>query len=158
MLRAVAHSLAHVADFSGRDGRATFWWYMLAVQLVTGTLGLVAAFSAAPHGEAAILDMALKVGLLTGVATVMLVAASLVRRLHDSGLPGWIALVPGALYGVLLVQMPGVAEQMKQVGDAAVADRSLTDALLEWLPWILVIVIGVLPSTPGANRYGSDPQ
>jgi uncharacterized membrane protein YhaH (DUF805 family) len=31
------------------------------------------------------------------------------------------------------------------------------DALIGWLPMLIAIVIGVLKSTPGPNRYGDAP-
>jgi uncharacterized membrane protein YhaH (DUF805 family) len=118
MLDAIRHNLGNLTNFTGRDGRSTFWFYVLViviVQIVAGVLislpliGGVArdAFEAASQGmseaelqkkmfatmsgqmrTAAIYSMA--VAVICG----LLLVASFVRRLHDSNRPGWIAAIP----------------------------------------------------------------
>lgn len=108
------------------------------------------------------------VGVGTGVVMILLLAAALVRRLHDSGLSGYWALLPGIIYLTNLILMPdlmrGMMESMTQIAprdpmaSVAAMQTSFTLAsLLGWLAIIVVIVLGVRKSTPGPNRFGEAP-
>ena len=96
--------LKRYAVFSGRAGRAEFWYFTLiyfvaalVLSLIDGILGTVSARAG--------------MGLLSGVFALALLVPAVavtVRRLHDSDLSGWwclVGLVP--LFGaiVLLVLM-----------------------------------------------------
>ncbi|HEY1119274.1 MAG TPA: DUF805 domain-containing protein [Acidimicrobiales bacterium] len=84
------------ADFSGRAGRAEFWWFFLFVTLVSigatifdAILGL--DFDAGAFGDTGVLQI------LTFLALFLPDLAVNVRRLHDTGRSGWwvlIVLVP----------------------------------------------------------------
>jgi hypothetical protein len=39
----------------------------------------------------------------------------------------------------------------------AMLQGQATDTLIAWLPYLVVIIIGVLKSTPGPNRFGDSP-
>lgn len=85
---AVLRCLGQFATFSGRSGRHEFWWFALFAALVA--LGLTIAAGEAP-------PLAPLTPLL-GICLVPPLAAVTVRRLHDIGLSGrvaLIALVPG---------------------------------------------------------------
>ena len=102
----------------------------------------------------------------------LLLLAAFVRRLHDSGNPGWWAGV------VLIVKLVTVAASIRSIGhinealqavgasDPArleqfqAASQSPVQALLGALGYLgplVVIVFGVFQSTPGPNRYGDAP-
>ena len=150
MFSAIDYSLRRLFDFRGRDRRATFWWFMLAVQMFLVLLALVALFSLPDSlGHAEIVSF----GLFFTVVTVLLMAGSVVRRLHDSGLSGWIAVIPAAIH--LAVIVPALLTYQDLMAEAALdAEAPLSQQLLDWLPYIIVMIIGVLPSTPGPNRFG----
>ena len=61
---------------------------------VAGQLAVEAAIANAMTGMMANL---MWIGSITNVLMMALLAASFVRRLHDSDLPGWWALIPGAM-------------------------------------------------------------
>ena len=71
------------SQFSGRTGRAEFWWFILALFLINCTLiviGIILPF--------------IQTSILGGFTLVILspFAAALTRRLHDVGLSGkWVA-------------------------------------------------------------------
>ena len=122
MIAAVKHSLANLANFSGRDARSTFWLYMLFLVILKmvafaisqwpiWTALMAGAMDAARAGvdpdemnQAMLagvsgddLRRALYIGTLAAFAGAALYAASFVRRLHDSGKAWWwllVALVP----------------------------------------------------------------
>ena len=118
MIAETKYCLANLANFNGRDSRATFWWYMLAIiilQVVLGALlagpmmaGMMGSLAeSARQGispEAAQAEALgtmfssmqdwLIYGTVLAVISVILFAAAFVRRLHDSNKPGWIVLIP----------------------------------------------------------------
>jgi uncharacterized membrane protein YhaH (DUF805 family) len=105
--------------------------------------------------------------LASGAIMLAVLAAAFVRRLHDSGLSGLWALIPGAIQLANLVFAPrlmrGMIENMGRMmpGDPAAGmgaiQSSFGTALLGWAAIILVIVLGVRKSTPGPNRFGEAP-
>jgi uncharacterized membrane protein YhaH (DUF805 family) len=104
---------------------------------------------------------------ILALLTTALMVAAFTRRLHDSNKPGWIALVVVAIQLVsvaLIVSHIDDTVQMMgsmQSGDIAAIQemqgKMAVRGLLGWVPLILTIVFGVLPSTPGENRYGPQP-
>lgn len=191
MLGAVKHALANLANTSGRDARQTFWYWILAVVVLRYGIGMVAAvpmmvemFSSMSDAirsgatpDAAqkqmmgsvvdSLDYGLWAGLAAGVLTVPLLAASLVRRLHDSDLSGWWILAPGLPYVGSLIAMPAAVAKAKQI--IATIDATHPPdpwaqfqaqgwlSLLSFVPLLLVLWFGLRKSTDGPNRYGADP-
>ena len=192
MLEAIKYNLTRLADFTGREDRPTFWWYVLFLVIVDIVLGLIVsgslaagsisiAYHAAQSGasqEALQGQMMQQMGAHLG--TVMWVSggikllitalsvAAFVRRLHDSNNSGWWAtLAVGAQVAALAIalSMVGQIESMM----ASMASGDLTPAieaqarmsrlgLLGWIAPIVVLVFGVMKSTPGPNRYGEAPQ
>jgi uncharacterized membrane protein YhaH (DUF805 family) len=118
MLGAIKYNLMHLLDFSGRDARQTFWYYVLFLVVLNFIIGLIVsiplmvgavgtAIEAAQAGVdpqamqaqmmgqmAGALGGTLWVSLATNVATALLMLAAFVRRLHDSDKSGWWALLP----------------------------------------------------------------
>jgi uncharacterized membrane protein YhaH (DUF805 family) len=85
---AVKSCLAKFADFDGRTSRSEYWWFFLAVMLVSamGSVLGVKAYS------------------LIGIVTLLPKAAAGARRLHDVNKSGWwqlLALVPGGVFVVI---------------------------------------------------------
>lgn len=105
MRASVVRSLRHFDDFSGRAGRAEFWWSALALVLALSLAGTIG-----PELQAA-------------AAVVMLLPAAAVgaRRLRDAGHSPWWLLIAFAPVGGLVAlaalwAMPSV--------DAPVAEES----------------------------------
>ncbi len=193
MFGAIGHNLRNLTNFSGRDARQTFWFYVLAIAILRFVAGLAVsipmmigmfsgAFSAAQNGVSpdamrqhmmgsvgAYLPMMLWTGLAIGVLSAVLLAASFVRRLHDSDLSGWWALLPLGLYAVVLARMPGqIARAMEVMNSMAATPGFRPDptammreqgglAFLVYVPVLLIIFAGVRGSTSGPNRFGDEP-
>ena len=103
---AVRTVLANYADFSGRASRAEYWYWILAVLVVSVALALVDGAVIAPMlgFEPFAPEAGRPLGLLFSLAVLVPSLAVAVRRLHDIGRSGWwllIQLVP--IVGVLLL-------------------------------------------------------
>lgn len=190
MWGAMKYHAAHLADFNGRDARQTFWYWFLFLFLLNMAIGLVvsvptimsgmaSSMAAARGGDpaAAQAAMALQmaetirpmilVGVVLGVFNVGLIAASFVRRLHDSGKPALWAWLAGALYLANLalswVNADRVVAMMRAAAETGARPGFPMPAQLAWasvlgyVPMIIVIVFGVMKSDPGPNRYGEEP-
>ena len=114
---AIKYNLTHLLDFSGRDARQTFWFYVLFLFLVNMAIGLVVmvpfmaelistVVAAAQTGDQVAVETAMAdqmgkmmasmlwVGVVTTALNALLLAAAFTRRLHDSSLSGWWGLLP----------------------------------------------------------------
>jgi uncharacterized membrane protein YhaH (DUF805 family) len=107
-------------------------------------------------------------GMVTGLLMLAGLAASFVRRLHDSGLSGFWALIPAAIQVGNLALAPMMVRQMMDnlthttPGDPTAGIQAMQGSvgaasLLGWAAIIAVVVLGVRKSTPGPNRYGEAP-
>jgi uncharacterized membrane protein YhaH (DUF805 family) len=193
----IRHALGNLANFSGRDARQTFWYWVLVVVIlqfavsaamtVPMTMRMMSRFMAMgmqgsgsdplvvqARLQAMMADMMATemprivwVGIAVGVVSMLLLVASLVRRLHDSNLSGWWALAPGLMYCAALAMAPGQIEptikMMREMKPgvppnmSAMMQMSLGQNLLAWVPVLLVIWFGVRKSTEGPNGYGDAP-
>lgn len=104
----------------------------------------------------------------TGVIYLVGLAAAFVRRLHDSDLPGWWALLPGGLQAVNIAMVPSQMGRMQETLTASMSGNPLASinamagsfgisALAAWGAIIVLVVLGVRKSSPGPNRYGDAP-
>jgi uncharacterized membrane protein YhaH (DUF805 family) len=87
MVEAARHVLSNYATFSGRAGRAEFWWWILAIilaQIAAGLLDGLLFGSDEGGGPLAVI--------LT-LATIVPHLAVCVRRLHDLDRTGWWLLL-----------------------------------------------------------------
>lgn len=197
MWGAIKHGLGNLANFNGRDARQTFWFWVLAVVLLRFAVNMAltlpitmqmmsrfvavgiqdgsgdpVAMQAKMHSMmvemmATELPRMVWIGIAVGAVSMLLLAASLVRRLHDSDLSGWLVLVPGLMGAAGLAMAPAQIEtalklmnEMKpgvQPNMSAMMQASLGQSLLTWIPIALVIWFGVRKSTVGSNRYGDTP-
>jgi uncharacterized membrane protein YhaH (DUF805 family) len=141
--------LQKYADFGGRAPRAEYWWYVLAVIIVTivasiieGVLGLDAMF--ATYGPLTLLLM---------LALIVPGIAVAVRRLHDTDRSGWWVLLPLIPYAMAMVLAgPAMASgSMTGLGTAGIF------SILGMIGGIVLLVFMILPGTAGDNRYGPDP-
>lgn len=108
---AVREGLRRFTDFEGRASRPDYWWFFLAVALVTG--------AATALSEA--------LGAALGVLLTLPLAAVGARRLHDTGRSGWwqlFALAPFGFVVVLtLLVLPTDDEAARRRASAALAPR-----------------------------------
>lgn len=192
MIQSIRYNLANLGNFNGRDARSTFWWYMLFLILIQIVLTLVvsipmyvemfgAAFEAAQTGaDPEQLNAAMLAGLGDNLRSAAyfgtaisfisagLFSASFVRRLHDSGKPGWwliLALAPflytASMNVINLDQVIAMTESamtqtdpQKALGDQS---RLYMYSIIGWAGYLVSIIFGVLESDDGPNAYGEQP-
>lgn len=169
------HGIRNLQRFSGRDSRSHFWFYALWLFVVQQVLSAVVvagvviwgftsdldAISSPPPSPAdaittdhlAFIQAIIWSVLATVILVVLLLAASVTRRLHDSDLRGWWGLMPlpflffGAGAMVFIVGSAG-QPSMRLFGLMFINNAIYLLALL-----VLVILL-CRASTPGPNRFG----
>ena len=83
--------LRKYAVFSGRATRAEYWWFMLTHFIVVMALGVLAGIGASLNpGELPSLALPL---IAYWIGTLLPSLAAVVRRFHDAGYSGWMALL-----------------------------------------------------------------
>jgi len=191
MFGAIKYALSNLINFSGRDGRSTFWYYVLGIVIVRFLAGLAISLPMTVRASAVAMEaaqgqadtasinakmmaalaetMPMVIWLSVGVAlaTALLLVASLVRRLHDIGLSGWLILVPIGLQAIVFARVPAAFERVKDAlshfdgktapNPAYMMQGQGMTVLLGWLPAIFVIVVGLIRSNEGPNRFGETP-
>lgn len=132
----VKHVLSNYATFNGRASRSEFWWFYLFIVIVSAILNVIDSAIGLRVGASAeeiiingsaIPFVSTGVGVLSTIFAIAMLLPFLavgVRRLHDSDKSGWLLLL-----GYVLICACGIGI-------------------------ILLIVLWVLRSTPGDNRYG----
>ncbi len=132
-------------DFSGRAGRAEYWWFTLFLVVASIVLGI---FDAMTFGIE--LDSPQVFSNIFAIATLIPSLAVTWRRFHDINKSGWwcllmfaIMVIGGAFIGAGIVISAGL------VGLGILA-------LLGGLIWN--IIWAATPGDMGENQYGPDPR
>lgn len=141
------------SDFSGRSRRLEFWAWTLLTMMIAMVLGGIAAgfelfaLVAGPLWLVAMLVRAVDIA----IALALLVPSTSVgvRRLHDTGRTGLWLLLPLLPLFAALYFAAATANWFAAVLLAFVAAP---------LFGLVVIVLLLIPGTPGPNRYGDDPK
>jgi len=145
---------------NGRIGRRDYWLWSILVNLAALALQYYAfgRWTAAPAFLDALFyqsywgpdDVTLVYFLLVGL-TLWPVVCLNAKRWHDRGKPGWIASLVMAL-GIACYALTWVSPSYYEY-DFEVMSRVLPLVYGGFLLWTFVEV-GLLPGTPGSNRYG----
>ena len=166
----LADHLRRLSDFSGRESRRAFWPYvgvMVAVSFLAMTLAMSAfvlpVILAVEAGDKPNVFVAMSPFFLTVLAVVALLAAAVVRRLHDRGVSGWWAL-PTALLLMGGIVAFGI-EMNAFLGGAGIEDETFAGlfAVLLLLNGLYIAsLLGLttvlcLPGQPRSNRFGPPP-
>lgn len=164
MLDLIKYNLSNITNFSGRDARPTFWWYVLFLVVLQFIIGMVAtlpliistmgsAFEAAQTGVGTtqmeaqmMIEMADSIGtsmwisVITTVATALLLLASFVRRLHDAGFSGAIAAIPmitqAASVWASIDSIDAVKELLRGASSAVELQQLQDGITLSWVNYV----------------------
>jgi uncharacterized membrane protein YhaH (DUF805 family) len=138
----------HYTDFSGRVGRAQYWYFMLVsalVGLAVAIVGSLVLFGSSLQGLYALAMLLPSVGMTA-------------RRLQDTGRPGFWAWLLAVPLGFMMIMALFAIITVLTLGLGAIL------FLLTPILWLATVVaIGILiyfcaqPGTPGANEYGPAP-
>jgi len=168
MLGSIKYNLTHLLDFSGRDARQTFWFYVLFLFIIGMVISMVAivpamvtmfqgAFQAAQGGdpEAVNAYMAASMGGVMSQAVwisgawsllqIPLLAGSLVRRLHDSDLSGWWAWLPGIAQAAAVAWSIQTIDDMEEMMAGAMASPENASVLAMQQSMGAASLLGWLP-------------
>ena len=135
------------AQFSGRSGRAEFWWFTL-VSTVAGFA--VDGIDRVVGSELGILGLIFTLGLFIPSLAVT------VRRLHDIGMSGWwmlAVIAPAFFFGM---QSSFAALETEFNGGTAASSSMMSISLLV-IACLALAVCLALTGNKGSNRYGIDP-
>jgi uncharacterized membrane protein YhaH (DUF805 family) len=167
-LQAVRTCLGKFFVLKGRAGRAEYWWFFLFVllgdiiaQLIDGLIFGYGTVEEPGHHP---------VTLLFSFVTFFPALAAGWRRMHDTGRPGWLTLLPtlivlGSLAG-LMVGVLGFGAMEAAGADPArlhgvAAVLGLTGL---YAAYAIILVASILklwwltrPGEPGSNSYGPVP-
>lgn len=129
--------------FSGRAGRAEFWWFnaLFWACILIWLFGSILTEGQGP-------GLALVPITLAFLAALVLLIPSFAvtwRRLHDRGRPGWIVFLP--LFGILVISV-----SLLEIA------ALLFGSLLTILPAFYTYALLILPGETGPNRFGPDPS
>lgn len=122
---AVKRFFKKYATFSGRASRSEFWWWALVSFAVSTVFNIISGATASSLDSAPTLGIGAILGVVWGLATLVPSLALLVRRLHDGGFSGLLALlllVPfaGAVAVLVLAILPSKPEGQKYDQPAAI--------------------------------------
>jgi uncharacterized membrane protein YhaH (DUF805 family) len=137
------------ADFTGRAPRAEYWWYALALIIVYIVVMIVESIVGI---NKMVFGVYGPVTLLLALATFVPNLAVGVRRLHDTNRSAWwlLLLVPYLVSALLMVRAMA-AGSMTGFGAAGLM------ALVGLVCCVIYLVLMVLSSMPGDNRFGPNP-
>ncbi len=128
-------------DGKGRARRAEYWWWTLAIVVISVVLGVLelSLFGVNAYGQPN--NQILSSIFSLAVAAPGISVAS--RRFHDVGLSGWLVagFVAAFVIGSMLTMM------LNPLG-----------MVVMFAAGIGMLVIAVMPSKPGANQYGPNPK
>jgi uncharacterized membrane protein YhaH (DUF805 family) len=149
--------IENYAQFSGRASRPEFWWFVLA----TTVAGIVARIVDSILG----IQLAGPIGplyILLCLAIIVPSIAVAIRRLHDTGRPGWWILLPAVPYILAIVlggaAMMGGAASGSAMGMGAGFGIAMIFMLIALACAIVLIVFYCQPGTSGDNQYGPNPS
>ncbi|MFC0203109.1 DUF805 domain-containing protein [Novosphingobium soli] len=136
MFAAIRYNLANLANFKGRQGRSSFWFYILFLVVIQIAISFVISiamtgpmmadiFSAAQQGAsegamqeqmferlAGMMRASAWTSAVLSLVMCALIVAAFTRRLHDSNKPGWIAAL------AVLIQLAAIALQVSSIDKA----------------------------------------
>jgi uncharacterized membrane protein YhaH (DUF805 family) len=161
-IEAIQICLIKFKDFGGRASRSEFWWFALAIVLISFAVG----FLSVPLARLGLVGLLVQ-PLLALVLFVPFSAAGY-RRLHDLNWPGWPFLVPLAL--TVLSSRPAyflmwfLAGDARPSSDLQFAMAQFVAILFMFSAWASLPAWGVLayflarPGGDKANVYGPPPS
>jgi uncharacterized membrane protein YhaH (DUF805 family) len=142
------------ADFTGRSPRAEYWWYLLAMIIAGGVFGFLDGFLLGGPIYGGLGPL----GLAFTAATVVPGTALLVRRLHDTEISGWWALIRVPNY-LIIATGTGYGALGAAIGrtSGALFVAAILGILAFCLAGFYVFLRVVSEGDGGPNRYGPDP-
>ena len=163
---AIKRYYRNYVNFSGRARRSEFWYSVLFIFLVNTGINFISMLF---WGSRAILGFIYVLSTVWSLANIIPSLSISVRRLHDTGKPGWLLAVfygiPLIMIAVFIVLAGGTV--MAAMSGSEKAVLTFTGAfLIVWVIMLLVclglgitlLVFFCLDGDHGPNKYGPDPK
>jgi uncharacterized membrane protein YhaH (DUF805 family) len=148
-----------LTEFGGRETRSEFWPYVglvvaaFAIAMMVMQIGFIFTADGPPRMDL----MFVWVGLLM-IPVIGVLAAAVVRRLHDRGLSGAWGLLPLPFLAFAFFAMHRAAASFLTDEPDSVFDTAFASGMLYDISLIVLIVLLAGRSNEGANRYGPNPS
>jgi uncharacterized membrane protein YhaH (DUF805 family) len=184
--QAIKTGLAKSFQFKGRASRAEFWWF--AGILLIATFGLLWPYATILSSETADV-IVIKTSTVTGettrilehqtqwhlynvtwnmvsigiaIAFYSLIAAVMVRRLHDVGTSGWFGLTMLLIGPASALLTAASVTLIFKLSVALAISIGFILGLVSWLVWlicpVILLVLLTRPSEEGRTEYGPNPN
>lgn len=88
MLSSFVRTFKKAFNFKGRAQRMEYWFFSITCWAATGLLGIAASVLGGEHSLPAVIS-----GIFTFITILPQIAVG-VRRMHDTGRPGWWLVLP----------------------------------------------------------------
>ncbi|HYI64079.1 MAG TPA: DUF805 domain-containing protein [Allosphingosinicella sp.] len=186
IIASIRHGLAGLLRFSGRDTRKQFWPYAIFVFLAASLLSYLVVLPelarmmgrmlriAAEQGDRPLepheiepllgevmpnFDFFIVTSVIINIVAMMLLAAAVVRRLHDCDRRGLWGLVPLPSFALGLALAPMALEIVRHpvTPDMNMMMWPMLNSVLTWGLFIFLIVLLAREGTKGPNRFGPEP-
>ena len=153
MKDAVVSVLTNWNNYSDRACRSEFWYFILAVFLVAVIIGIIEI-------ETGMVDIESDgIGILSIIYLLLISPPSIsvtARRLHDRGWSGWWQL-PALLIGYFPYVLILSGWSVSCWSDWSDSCWSEWWGYLSWVPFLLIVVLNILPATEDENKWGRNP-
>lgn len=151
---AVKNGFKKTFVYRSRASRAEFWWFMLFIALCYGVLLimfallglLLSSYMFTHEAEKVIEEVSLPISYIFVLSFTLPILSLTIRRLHDSDSSAWYLLC--VIVGCNI---------FSAVVKAVEYESSILGALLLFVFSLPVLLLSIIPSTPGINKYGMNP-
>jgi len=161
-VEAVKLASSRILDFKGRSRRSEFWWWMLVVLVVGYVLTMFSTN--------------LMVNAIISIIYMFCGLSVTARRLQDSGKSAlwvYISYALGCIVQILTATSTGMNKLMEELSYGAINEHAIEKIVennagefaalsgagfIAGIFAIIVIIMCLLDSTPGPNKYGESPK
>lgn len=164
MANPIIRGFRSLTVFSGRDRRGQFWPYagvVVALIYVFSGIAGVLAMGSMLTGTEVMPDFTAFFAVIAGtlLISIVLLAAAVSRRLHDTGKSALFGLMPVPFIVIYCAVFPAMMQDMMvaEEPDAGLFILAGISNLLYFAALITLIVLLCLKGTNGPNRFGDEP-
>lgn len=164
MANPIIRGFRSLTIFSGRDRRGQFWPYagvVVVLIYVFSGVGGVLAMGSVLTGTEVMPDFTAFFAVIAGtfLISIILLAAAVSRRLHDTGKSALFGLTPVPFIVICCVLFPAMMQEMMVAEEPNMGLFFLlfVNNILYITALITLIVLLCLKGTNGPNRFGNEP-